>query len=701
MRTDAADLVFPLPATVRKQSGTFRLPARWRLCGAPIPVWLEQRLAAACRRTGGRLSRNAGAELRLDMTAPPPVRAADPACAAQGYRLDVAAAGAVRVSAATADGLRHGVITLAQLLDARAAGAHLGPLEIADTPAFRVRGIQIDMAREFFPPLPYLRRIVDRLVDLKANTLWLYLENHFRAPGMEDISPENGMTPAEARAISAYAAARGIDVVPGTNVLSHMEGWLRLERYADLADGNARSYPVLTRPEVWPLVRHYLDALMATFPSPNIHVGLDELLFTGTNPEAAQAIEKAGGKARYYAAFAGKVARHVLAKGKTPWIWDDMVMGKNVYRKEGFGDAYTQALAALPSETVMTHWYYWTDSDGLHSPIIQRVAASGRPFVVAPSARGFCNDDCGSWAEATENQCYMAGCGETHGAFGFVNTHWESQCGSLFEACWPLVASGAGFAWSGSRDFGGRWARAFSFAVCGDTANTLVDYLQALNRVSTDLEQFGLNRAGFRGRLFQQGPHQLWRKLSPVLDRRAQARLDAGLTAAARLHRQLGSRDTGLNRALGWPLLLLREGLALTAVLDRSWARYHAAALAEARPDAGPARDRARADAVAGMRDAAACLRRLATALRPLELTGHSPYDRQVLAGHARELEAAARLMRQAARTRIGLPYFEKLLHLRDCYHQSSLAQFRVQSTFHPWARDKELLPLKRRPLRG
>ena len=84
-------------------------------------------------------------------------------------------------------------------MEAAGGGVVLSPLKIRDHPLFAVRVVKVDLAREFFPPMAYLKKLVDRAVDLKLNTLWLYLENHFRAPGLEDLSPKKGMTPAQAR----------------------------------------------------------------------------------------------------------------------------------------------------------------------------------------------------------------------------------------------------------------------------------------------------------------------------------------------------------------------------------------------------------------------------------------------------------------------------------------------------------------------
>jgi hypothetical protein len=72
----------------------------------------------------------------------------------------------------------------------------------------------------------------------------------------------------------------------------------------------------------------------------------------------------------------------------------------------------------------------------MHGPIMKRVAEAGRAFVVAPAAQAF-SYTCPQYAVAAENQSYMAACGLAHGAFGLVNTHWESRYGTAFEMTWP------------------------------------------------------------------------------------------------------------------------------------------------------------------------------------------------------------------------------------------------------------------------
>ena len=679
---NAASFLFPVPRSLFRGKGRVRLPQGWRITGASIPVWLRERLKRSCARARVRLAADARATLELRIQARLFPSLKNPELRAQAYELRLDRGGSVVIESPSDAGLRHGLITLCQLVEAAGGGAVLSPLKIRDHPSFAVRGIQVDLAREFFPPMAYLKKLVNRAVDLKLNTLWLYLENHFRAPGLEDLSPKKGMTPAQAREISAYAAERGVDVVPGTNLLSHMEGWFRLERYSDLCDGPMRSYPVLTREEAFRLTTRFADEMARAFPSKNFHAGLDELLFTGSNPEAARAIQKRG-KAAYFARFARRMVLHLQSRGKRVWYWDDMVVGKNVFRKEGLNEDAPRAFRAIPKDTVMTHWYYWTDEDGKHAPIFRRVVKAGRPFVVAPSDKAQ-SWNYGHFQKAVENQAYLARLGVKHGAFGYVCTQWEARCGHSFEASWPFLAFSAGYAWSG----GIRWekaAGAFSFALCGDFSGALVEYLRVLQKVEDFLfARMERNPLGFRSYLISEGPQVLWARYSPALAPRDFRVLDSLLKRASQSHARLGTRDPGLKEALRLPLVLFGEGLRIVTAFDQAWAHYHRAALAERRAGKRKEFRDGIHGAVAQLRRAMEGVANYRAALLGLEKTGHTSYDSYALGRHLKNMAGVLTLIGKVVREDYGLPYFERLINLPDAYHHSNLQQLRIQNTFHP-----------------
>ena len=685
---NAADLLFPRPRSVRNVKKPVVLPERIALAGVPLPAWLTKTLATSLRRAGVRLLKDAErlVELTVDEGAFGTVAEAD--LRAQSYQLILAPDGAVRITAPSTDGLRHGVMTLCQLLDAAGAGATLNALTITDTPAYRMRGIQIDLAREYYPPVAFLQKIMDHLASLKMNTLWLYIENHFRAPGMEDISPKAGLTPAQARALSAYGAARGIDVVPGTNVLSHMEGWFRLERHADFCDGRGRSYPVLTRPEPLAMVKQYLDALMDAFPSPNIHAGLDELLFTGMNPEAKRAVERKG-KALYYGDFARKVVKHIQRRGKTCWIWDDMLTGKNIHRVEGFGKDVQKALACIPEGVVFTHWWYWGPEHG-HPKLIRNIATSGRPWVVAPSCRTF-PFDCGHFGAAARNEHYMGRAGIRHGAFGYVCTHWESDRGNSFAGTWPLLAMSAAHAWRGGETVDDRFKRAWSFTMTGDTVGALAELWKALDAFGDLMQQRGVATNAWRCHIIEDGPPLFWRRVRASLTK-ADLKTIAGLATEAKAAlKRLGRRNPDLRQALPIHVTLLTQGLAILKSFDAAWDAWHAAALIERTPGRRKRFLKLVADTKRHVARAIAAATRCRDACRAHEAFGHTPYDAIALDRHAAAMGGINALIDQVVDDDNGLPYFEKLLDLPDGYHASSIEHLRWQSRFHghrhalPW----------------
>lgn len=665
---NATELLFPKPLSIVAKSGTVQPPRTITLTGARVPSWLQRKFNCAANATPVRLELTAGA-----FTDVPAARRL------QSYRLTLSASGTVTIQSPGPAGLQSGLITLSQLLTAARAGAILTPVVISDVPAFGVRGVQVDMAREFFPSLDYLKKLVDRCVDLKLNTLWLYLENHFHAPGLEDLSVPGGMTPADARAISAYAAARGVDLVPGTNVLSHMEGWFRLERYSDFCDGRMRSYPVLTDPRVWKLVRTYISQMADAFPSKNFHAGLDELLFTGTNPAAAAAIKKLG-KSKYYTDFARQVITLLQRKGKTIWMWDDMVMGKNVDRTEGFGKDYATALQRFPRDVIMVHWYYWTNADGKHAGILDRVRKSGRPVVMAPSSKTY-QFDYGNLRAAAENQSHMAQCGLDCQALGYVCTHWESRYGSSFEAGWPLLALSAGFAWGGPVAVDASLRRRLSFAITGETDGALGRYLQTLGEIEDFLiVHRKVPATGFRSFIFLNGPDQLWRRLTGLLTSADRSHLRKLLAKAVAQQAGIGPRDPALKRALQLPTILFAEGLNIIDSFDRAWDAYHQAALVERRPRQAKVFRRYIKATVTELRAVTAALTRLRRKMQELEETGHTPYDGHVLGQWIDSLRNLSQLVRTAAKSAGGLPYFEKLLYLPDAYYTSNLRQLQVQN---------------------
>ncbi|WP_394646499.1 beta-N-acetylhexosaminidase [uncultured Sphingomonas sp.] len=230
--------------------------------------------------------------------------------APEGYRVVVARDG-IRIRAATPAGFVNGAMTVAQLLspDARIGQPVRVPaMTIDDAPRFAWRGLMIDPARHFLP-IADLRAIVDQMAAVKLNTLHLHLTDDQgwrfevkRYPKLTEVGawrtpPSTGgpapttrvggfYTQDELRALVAFAAERGITIVPEIDLPGHATALV--SAYPELgilgdrpSVGNRwgiEPYLFNPGPEGIAFVKAVLDELTQVFPGTYVHLGGDEAL---------------------------------------------------------------------------------------------------------------------------------------------------------------------------------------------------------------------------------------------------------------------------------------------------------------------------------------------------------------------------------------------------------------------------------------
>lgn len=212
----------------------------------------------------------------------------------------------LKVFAATSLGFLRAAQTLWQLRDAQ---GRIPCGRMADAPVYEWRGAMLDVSRHFFS-LDFLRRQIDLLSAYKFNRLHLHLTDAAgwrmeikRYPRLTQLGAwrdaalwktwwdgtrkylEEGTpgayggyyTQEELRALVAYAAARGVEIVPEIEMPAHSEEALTAypeyscthEPYkqADFCAGNEGTYEFL---------QNILDEVMDIFPSRYLHIGGDE-----------------------------------------------------------------------------------------------------------------------------------------------------------------------------------------------------------------------------------------------------------------------------------------------------------------------------------------------------------------------------------------------------------------------------------------
>ncbi len=309
----ASPTVMPWPSKIELGSGRFELTGTFSHAFANhndprLAAGLSRALRRLEERTGLQFPREAAADaasaqLLIDCSsgAPDIPRVGDD----ESYRLEIQPA-KITLQAANGVGILRGVETLLQLLDSDAKSFGFPAASIEDRPRFVWRGLMIDVARHW-QPIEVIKRHLDGMAVTKLNVFHFHLteDQGFRVeskkyPKLHQLGSDgNYFTQDQIREIIAYAADRGIRVVPEFDIPGHATSWLvghpelasqpgpyKIERKWGIFQ------PVLdpTNEAVYTMLDGFLGEMAALFPDPYLHIGGDEV--EGKHWKASERIQK-------------------------------------------------------------------------------------------------------------------------------------------------------------------------------------------------------------------------------------------------------------------------------------------------------------------------------------------------------------------------------------------------------------------------
>lgn len=394
LRAGEADTVsrtltlMPWPERVQRSDGRLRLDRDFEVAilgdaGERVVGAANRTLERIGRRTTlflkqGRVSPGEGArdaDLRIRVSRPGELTLGED----ESYRLKVDSGG-VLLRAPTDLGALHGLETLLQLLDADGDGPYLPAVAVEDRPRFAWRGLMIDVARHFMP-VEVLRRNVDAMARLKLNVLHLHLtdDQGFRVESQRqprlhrEASDGRFYTRPQLREIVAYAAERGIRVVPEFDVPGHATSWLvAYPEYAsapgpyELERGFGIFEPVFdpTREETYRFLGDFLGEMAEIFPDQFVHLGGDEVAggHWRRNPEIRSYMEtrEMDGTEELQAHFLDRLTDVVREVGKTPVVWGGLAadLSEDVVVQEWQRGADPAEVARRGRRVLLSRGYY-------------------------------------------------------------------------------------------------------------------------------------------------------------------------------------------------------------------------------------------------------------------------------------------------------------------------------------------------------
>ncbi len=198
----------------------------------------------------------------------------------EGYKLSVTT-DAIKITAASKTGVIRAAQTLAQLA-AATDGASIAGVEVTDYPAFKLRGFMHDVGRSFIS-FDELKKEIDLLSRFKVNAFhWHLTDNQgfrFESKLYPQLNASSSMTrfagqyytQAQCTELEAYAAERGITIIPEIDMPGHSTSFTTAMGFK-MSSTQGRA-----------VLKELLGELAAAFPlAPYIHMGADE---AGTTAE--------------------------------------------------------------------------------------------------------------------------------------------------------------------------------------------------------------------------------------------------------------------------------------------------------------------------------------------------------------------------------------------------------------------------------
>ncbi len=269
--------------------------------------------------------------------------------------------------------------------------------------------------------------VADKLKDLGYNGIGLYLEGAFDFKCFDGVLREGVMTYDDAKWAKAECEKRGIFLFPMTNVVGHMEHFLRQERFKHLRiSPEATTYDVAFQtPEAEEFAMNIIHEYLDAFDLKYIHIGGDEVKLTDENKPV-------------YAKFLAKLCDNLLAEGVKPGIWDDMLWTHN------------ELCEPFSREVEIFDWFYYAHRK---TSIEFFVEQGFKNIFVCPCENswiGFVNHQFSSvWAKgdnipvATDEIEAFLNDGvecETYKERNALITHWEASQGRDLWGQWSALA---------------------------------------------------------------------------------------------------------------------------------------------------------------------------------------------------------------------------------------------------------------------
>lgn len=489
MPAPAALNLMPLPASIQAGQGQLRVNGSFAI---GVAGYSDGRLDRAIVRLQQRIEGRSGVQIPLGIA-----RGSNAVltvkCVSAGseipkvgddesYSLEIGAQQAT-LKANTVVGAIRGLETVLQLVSADQAGYFLPAVSIQDKPRFAWRGLMIDVSRHW-EPIEVVLRNIDALAAVKMNVFHWHLtdDQGFRIeskkyPKLQQLGSDGFYyTQEQVRQVIAYAADRGVRILPEFDLPGHATSWF--VGYPELASAPGpyqieRKFGIFdavmdpTNEQVYKFLDGFFGEMAQLFPDEYLHIGGDENNGKAwkANPKIQDFMQKQNLKdtAALQAYFNQRVLKILEKHGKKMIGWDEVLtpdLPKNVVVQSWRGTKSLADGAKLGYNGILSQPYYFDH--------------------MAPAEYFYLSDPVPADSDLTPEQAAHVIGGETCAWGEFLSPE------NIDSRLWPRNAAAAERLWSPRDD------------------RNVADMYRRLDVLSVGLEQYGLTNESSTAKLLRQ-----------------------------------------------------------------------------------------------------------------------------------------------------------------------------------------------------
>ncbi len=388
----------------------------------PDPAWNLARLSAKVKEWIGMRLDELGVELPLSkrspkvnpapFTAQVPDSAVPPEGRREGYTLAVTAGG-IEILAWALRGAYYAVLTLSQLLTVTNQDGHevlaCPIVTIHDWPAYPARGLIDDISRGQVPTIDNIKKFIRFLSRGKQNIYVMYIEDVIHFKSHPKIGEGRGkLMPEQIREIQDYAKDWFVTIIPGIELLGHMENILLMPEYMQYAEFPGASCLDVTNPATKEFVKQLLDDAIPQFDAPVFAPICDESMDFGLGKAAGLVQAKGYGKA--LAEWYVFLIEEIRKRGKPIVFFAHDIVQK-----------YPDALAELKKASA---WVYcWIYANKKKYPTVSKLKHLGLTVAAGPAVFDW-SRHYPYFAYAEGNMINFGKDALPRGAIGLITTKW-------------------------------------------------------------------------------------------------------------------------------------------------------------------------------------------------------------------------------------------------------------------------------------